>query len=765
MEKEFENESEINNTSLCVNFDFAGQDKIVGAWFINHDKRSLLLSEFIDNDHFSNLESLIIQMNNSSKRDWKFEILINLPNDHVYKERIQDIINLWEVHFVIGNRKDFNEQDLSQMLETLIKDKAALYLVEEAGLKWAFSAWKAAITFWNLLSSRSNHNQFSISKYTLDNYLRLDIAAMKALNLFPMQGSDIKGNFDKKSDSLSIFNLLNKTKTSIGNRLLKKWLKQPLRDLEEINRRLDIVEFFVDNDNHRTAIQSEYFHNFPDIDKLFAKFYKVKNNKRNNASLADWVKCYNLILSLEQLYDFLKSLSLEHDHEITKWYVEPLKEYLTEFEKLKAMIEESIDISQVKAGEYIINPDFSEELKKLDEDIQWTYQKIEKLKDKIQEELGLRKNINIQEHTVHGYLFEVDKKDGDAALRASNLVFNIVTTKNKIMTFSLPDLKVLVNEFNEQQNQYKLQQDVLVERVLSIVSTYYPVLEKVANIVSELDVLVSFATASTNSSNIYVRPSISEKSGLFHLVDSRHPLIEAMNSSTWISNDWLMRKEESNMLIITGPNMGGKSTYIRQVAINALISHIGWFVPWSKAEIPLLDAIIARVGAADHQLRGVSTFMAEMLEASWMLKTATSNSLIIMDELGRGTSTDEGFGLAWAIAEYLATTIKWYTLFATHFHEMTRLAKEVSNVKNLYVSALAEGDKLTMLYQIKEGTIDRSYGIHVAEMLKFDKKIIEEAKKIAEMLENFENDGLDESQDVDMDQDNQNWETQEETEA
>lgn len=212
------------------------------------------------------------------------------------------------------------------------------------------------------------------------------------------------------------------------------------------------------------------------------------------------------------------------------------------------------------------------------------------------------------------------------------------------------------------------------------------------------------------------------------LVDSRHPLIEVQDPASCIPNNCTMVPDRSNLQIITGPNMGGKSTYIRQVATCILLAHIGCFVPCSDAKIPVIDCIIARVGASDHQLRGISTFMAEMLEASCMLKTASANSFIIMDELGRGTSTNEGFGLAWAIAEYLATEINCLTLFATHFHEMTAMEKELPNVKNLYVRALAEGEKLTMLYKVQEGVIDRSYGIHVAEMLKFPEEVLNEAR-------------------------------------
>lgn len=204
-------------------------------------------------------------------------------------------------------------------------------------------------------------------------------------------------------------------------------------------------------------------------------------------------------------------------------------------------------------------------------------------------------------------------------------------------------------------------------------------------------------------------------------------------------NDLEMNIKDSRLHIITGPNMGGKSTYIRQIAISVLMAHIGCFVPCSMAQIPIMDAIITRVGASDMQMRGISTFMSEMLEASCMLKTASERSLIIIDELGRGTSTSEGFGIAWSIAEYIANEIKCFCLFATHFHEMTLMENESDCIKNYNVSCLITDDnKITMQYKVRRGAADRSYGLLVAEMLKFPEEVLNDAKQKAAELESFQ---------------------------
>lgn len=442
-----------------------------------------------------------------------------------------------------------------------------------------------------------------------------------------------------------------------------------------------------------------------------------------------------MIHTLESLVTFLTENVVVAEHPLRTEVIDPLNGTLEEFGKLKTMLEECIDIGKAKQNDYIINPEFSPELKEISGQVAGVRQQMERLRQAVENDLGTNKPVALVDSNMHTFVFEVEKKEGDAGMRKSKETYKIISIKNRIMSFNCAGLKDLVRQFSELEEQYRIQQDELVQKVLEIASTYYPLLEQVSAIIAQLDVLAAFAQVSGN--NQYVRPEMNETKTLA-LTDSRHPLIEVQDPASCISNNCKMVENESNLQIITGPNMGGKSTYIRQVATVILLAHIGCFVPCSHANVPLVDCIIARVGASDHQLRGISTFMAEMLEASCMLKTATDRSFIIMDELGRGTSTNEGFGLAWAIAEFLATEINCLTLFATHFHEMTAMEKELPNVKNLYVSALAEGEKLTMLYKVKEGVIDRSYGIHVAEMLKFPEEVLTEARQLADALENFQ---------------------------
>lgn len=313
--------------------------------------------------------------------------------------------------------------------------------------------------------------------------------------------------------------------------------------------------------------------------------------------------------------------------------------------------------------------------------------------------------------------------------------------------FTTPSVRELNDEFRSLSEDYASTQSRLVKDVIDIASSYTPPLEHLNVVVAHLDVIVSLAHVSSNAPIPYTRPELRERGSSLVLRDSRHPCLEVQDDIHFIPNDVSMVPNESEFLVVTGPNMGGKSTYLRQIGVITLMAQIGCFVPAAAgAQIPICDCILARVGAGDSQLRGISTFMAEMLETATILKSATRDSLVLIDELGRGTSTYDGFGLAWAISEYMVTQIHCKCVFATHFHEMTSLARKLPGVENLHVVAHvtprengSQFDKdITLLYKVEPGSSDQSYGIQIAELADFPEDVIRLAKRKAEELEGIE---------------------------
>jgi len=294
--------------------------------------------------------------------------------------------------------------------------------------------------------------------------------------------------------------------------------------------------------------------------------------------------------------------------------------------------------------------------------------------------------------------------------------------------------------FREYTEKYSEQSRTLIKEIMNIAMSYMPVLETAHQIVAEIDLFTTLAFVSFSAVPPYVKPNITPSDGNIELIDCRHPVLESQTDFNYIANSAQLIRGESSFQIITGPNMGGKSTYIRSIGVNILMAQMGCYVPCQSATIPICDSILARVGASDSQLRGVSTFMAEMLETASILSSATRNSLIIIDELGRGTSTYDGFGLAWAISEYICKKLHSFCLFATHFHELTQLQEELPMVKNFHVAAQPDtkGKGLTLLYEVRPGPTDQSFGIHVAELANFPEDVIKIAKAKASELENFD---------------------------
>ncbi|KIM42345.1 hypothetical protein M413DRAFT_444770 [Hebeloma cylindrosporum] len=708
----------------------------VGVAFADTMTRELGVADFVDNDLFSNLESLVIQL--SVK-----EAIIPTGTAAGTTDRDIDLNKLKAVldrcNVVISERKpsEFAVKNLPNDLPRLLKGSGeildAAAAIPQLGLPTAPSALSALILYLSLLSDPTNHGMFTIRTHDLAQYMKLDASALRALNL--VEGPGKIGS----NQNTTLFGILNKCKTSQGSRLLGTWLKQPLVNLHEIRKRQSLVHTFVEDTNTRRTLQDDFLKAMPDLSRICKRFLKSK------ASLEDVVRVYQVVLKLPGMIETLTAVQPEEDESgvslIEETYLKPLKECETNLEKYGEMVEQTLDLKELEGHNYVIKPEYDPRLLELAEKMGEVRDGLDEEHEKTGKDLGLEldKKLHLENNQVYGYCFRLTKND---AKNLSKRYIELGTNKSGVF-FTTTALKQHAEDFKEISATYAKTQTGLVKEVIEIAATYCPVLETLNNIVAHMDVIVSFAHVSANAQ--YVKPQVAEKgSSDLILKEARHPCLEVQDGINFIPNDVEMIKEKSEFQIITGPNMGGKSTYIRQIGVIALMSQIGCFVPCAEAKLPIFDSILCRVGAGDSQLKGVSTFMAEMLETATILRSATLDSLVIIDELGRGTSTYDGFGLAWAISEHIASQIHAFCLFATHFHELTSLAQQIPHVKNLHVVAHvtqssrdSRDQDIALLYKLEPGISDQSFGIHVAELANFPEDVIKLARKNAAELEDF----------------------------
>ena len=547
-----------------------------------------------------------------------------------------------------------------------------------------------------------------LTRYATGNYMVLDSATRCNLELVE--------TLREKQKRGSLLWVLDKTKTAMGARTLRKYVEQPLIDKESIVKRLDAVAELKDNAICRGEIR-EYLNPVYDLERLVGKITYQSANPRDliafqsSLSMLPSVKC--ILKDMES--DLLKEIYEELD---------PLEELC---DLVGRAIQEEPPLAMKEGG--IIKDGYNEEVDRLrkakSEGKNW----LADLETKEREKTGI-KNLRIRYNKVFGYYLEVTNSFKD-------LVPDYYTRKQTLANaerYIIPELKELEDTILGAEDKLcALEYDLYCE-VRNTIAAELTRIQRTAKAVAKLDVIASLALVAER--NNYVRPKINEK-GVIDIRDGRHPVVEKMiPNDMFIANDTYLDDKKQRISIITGPNMAGKSTYMRQAALIVLMAQLGSFVPASSANIGLVDRIFTRVGASDDLASGQSTFMVEMNEVANILRNATSKSLLILDEIGRGTSTFDGLSIAWAVVEYISNSklLGAKTLFATHYHELTELEGKISNVNNYCIAVKEKGDDIVFLRKIVKGGADKSYGIQVAKLAGVPDPVINRAKEIVEEL-------------------------------
>ncbi|MDW5299878.1 MAG: DNA mismatch repair protein MutS [Sedimentibacter sp.] len=543
--------------------------------------------------------------------------------------------------------------------------------------------------------------------YNVGEYLYLDSSTRKNLELI----ETVRG----KKGQGTLYNVLDYTMTAMGGRQLKKWIEEPLKNINLINNRLDAVEELYNNVMVSNNIK-EYLKSIYDIERLISRIVYGNCNARDLNALKQ---------SVSSLPD-LKSETSELSSKLFADIYESFDTLRDIYELIDKSIVDEPPISVKEGG--LIKSGYNDELDEIKEITVNGKNWISELQNKEREETGI-KNLKIGYTKVFGYYLEVTqsylKNVPDYYIRKQTLA--------NCERYVTPELKEMEAKIlNADELLIKLEYELFLEIRQNIKDQVIRI-QETAYSIAVIDTLNSLAVSSVK--NNYVRPEMNNK-GYLKIVDGRHPVIEKiMKNEMFVPNDTFIDNKEKRMSIITGPNMAGKSTYMRQVALIALLAHIGSFVPAKSAELCVLDKIFTRVGASDDLSQGQSTFMVEMSEVSNILNNATENSLLILDEIGRGTSTYDGLSIAWSVVEYITKKIKAKTLFATHYHELSELESKLKSVKNYRILIKETDDKIIFLRKIAEGSVDRSYGIQVANLAGLPDEVVVRAKEILNQLD------------------------------
>ena len=554
----------------------------------------------------------------------------------------------------------------------------------------------------NIKMTSLNHLQKVIIKEN-NNYLKMDIHTKRNLELTE--------TLRLKQRQYSLIWLLDKTKTAMGSRLLKTYIENPLINIDKINKRYDIVETLLEEFILKEDLKNLLYEVY-DLERLSGRI------AFGNANARDLLQLKASLKVLPDIKNILNSIKYKNIDTLNDLY-----------QLLEKSIYENPPIG-LKEG-YLIKEGYNTELDELKSIRSNGKDFIARFEAEEKERTGI-KTLKIGYNKVFGYYIEVSK--GMTNMVKEEYGYERKQTLSNCERYISPILKEKESLIlNAEEKIINLEYDLFMQ-IRDEIKKYIPKLQEIAKVISEIDVLQSFSTVAEE--NNYIRPILTNDN-VVELKDNRHAVVEKVLTSEYVSNDIIMPKDK-NILLITGPNMAGKSTYMRQLAITVIMAQIGCFIPASSATLKVFDAIYTRIGASDDLVSGESTFMVEMNEANNAISKATKDSLILFDELGRGTATFDGMALAQSIIEYIHDFINCKTMFSTHYHELTDLEDNLKYLKNIHVSAHEEDGKVTFLHKIKDGSVDKSYGIHVAKLANLPEKLIKRASDILSVYESKE---------------------------
>lgn len=630
------------------------------------------------------------------------EIIIN---DISFIDKIRDIATVGNIYI--------NENfDRAMEEESIIDDYFSSDYINSLDLDSDGLIKKSIAIILNYIFSTQKQitsNMSSINVYNSSEYMVLDMFTRTNLELTQtIRGGKKKG---------SLLHVLDRTSTAMGGRLLRKYVEQPLINKEKIEYRLNIIEE-INDDYILKEDLIETLKKIYDIERICGKIAFEKVTPK---------ELINLKHSIEKL-PLLKETVENSNCVILKEYIDSMDTLEDIYELIEDSIKEDPSIT-IKDGN-IIKAGYNKELDELRDISKNGANIIKDIEAKEKERTGV-KSLKIGFNKVFGYYIEITKANLSQAIIDESYIRK--QTLSNAERFITPELKEIEEKILNAEEKIKAIEYEIFTEIRGAVYKNINRIQEVAHIVANVDVYA--ALAETASQNGYVKPNINNENRL-EIKNGRHPVVEnIVGIENFVPNDTYLKTGENTINIITGPNMSGKSTYMRQTAIIALMAHIGSFVPAEYADIPIMDRIFTRVGASDDLSQGQSTFMVEMNEVSMILKNATDKSLVILDEIGRGTSTYDGISLAWSIVEYIQKNIKCKTLFATHYHELTDLEDEFDEVKNYSIGVKEDGSDVIFLRKIIPQAADKSYGIYVAKLAKLPDEVINRSAEILSDLE------------------------------